>query len=225
MAFDTMAGSVTKHRSWTWPDGTRWATFLWLHCSLTLLFAAVYGGANWAAGRLDRGVALYFSWELAIPLVPAAILIYFSIALLFWLPLFACTVDGLRALGRRFALATLTAGLVFVAFPVRSGFVRTPPEGPFQALFSALWQVDGAFNSVPSLHVAYSSLVFGALAARVAATGLRLVGGLWYLAICTSVLLVHQHHFVDVVGGIALAWLAGAADRRWCPINPGSARQ
>lgn len=219
-----MAGSVRKHQAWTWPDGTRWATFLWLHCLLTLLFAAVYGGANWVAGRSNRGAELHFSWELAIPLVPAAILIYFSIALLFWLPLFACTAAELRALGRRIALATLTAGLMFIAFPVRSGFVRTPPEGPFQALFSALWQIDGAFNSVPSLHIAYSTLVIGALAARIAATSFRLLGGLWYLAICASVLLVHQHHFVDVVGGIALAWMTGAVDRRWWSINPDSVR-
>lgn len=215
MAFDTMTESVNKPQAWSWPDGARWAVFLRLHVLLTFLFAAVYGGSDWIAARSGRGVDLHFAWELAIPLVPSAILIYFSIALLFWLPLFVCCIEGLRALGRRCALATMAAGLLFVAFPVRSGFVRTPPEGPFEAVFSALWQLDGAFNSIPSLHIAYSTLVFYALSARVASTHLRLIGSLWYLAICISVLIVHQHHVVDIAGGIALAWAASLVDRRW----------
>lgn len=224
MAFDTMAESVKKPQAWSWPDGARWAVFLQLHVLLTFLFAAVYGGSNWIAARSGRDVNLHFAWELAIPLVPSAILIYFSIVLLFWLPLFVCSIEGLRALGRRFALATMAAGLLFVAFPVRSGFVRIPPEGPFEALFSTLWQLDGAFNSIPSLHIAYSTLVFYALSARVASTPLRLIGGLWYLAICTSVLTVHQHHVADIAGGIALAWAARWVDQRWWPANRASVR-
>ena len=219
-----MAEAVKKAQAWSWPDGARWAVFLRLHVLLTFLFAAVYGGSDWIAARSGRGVDLHFAWELAIPLVPSAILIYFSIALLFWLPLFVCCIEGLRALGRRFALATMAAGLFFVAFPVRSGFVRTPPEGPFKAVFSTLWQLDGAFNSIPSLHIAYSTLVFCALSGRVAATHLRLLGGLWFLAICASVLLVHQHHLADIAGGLALAWAAGAIDRRWRPSNQVSVR-
>lgn len=219
-----MAGPVMDPQKWAWPDGTRWGVFLRLYIQLTLLFAAVYGGSNWIAARSGWGVELHFAWELAIPLVPSAILIYFSIALLFWLPLFVCSITGLRALGRRFALATLTGGLLFVVFPVRSGFARTPPEGPFREVFSALWQLDGAFNSVPSLHVAYSTLVFCALSSRVAATHLRLFGGLWYLAICVSVLLVHQHHLADIAGGITLAWASGMVDKRWRQPNPDSVR-
>lgn len=219
MALDTIAEPVTTPQLLVWPDGTRWAVFLRLHVLLTLLFAVVYGGSNWIAVASGRGVTLHFAWELSIPLVPPAILIYFSIALLFWLPLFVCSIDGLLGLGRRFALATLAAGLLFVAIPVRSGFARIPPEGAFQAVFAGLWQVDGAFNSMPSLHIAYSTLVFCALSGRVAATHLRLLGGLWFLAICSSVLLVHQHHLADIVGGIALAWAVGVIDRRWQPTN------
>lgn len=210
--------------TWAWPNRAQWAVFLRLYVLLTVLFMAVYGGANWIAAHSGRDVSLHFAWELAIPLVPAAILIYFSIALLFWLPLFVCSLGGLRTLGRRIALATLAAGVLFVAFPVRSGFARMPPEGVFHEVFAALWQLDGAFNSVPSLHIAYSTLVFCALSGRVAATHLRLLGGVWYVAICASVLLVHQHHLVDIVGGIALAWASGVADKRWRRTNPDSAQ-
>ncbi|HMW16595.1 MAG TPA: phosphatase PAP2 family protein [Accumulibacter sp.] len=224
MALDTMAEPVTTPLAWAWPDRARWTVFLRLYALLTLLFTAVYGGSNWIATHSGRDVTLHFAWELTIPLIPSAILIYFSIALLFWLPPFVCSIDGLRALGRRFALATLVAGLLFVAIPVRSGFARIPPEGAFHAVFSALWQVDGAFNSMPSLHIAYSTLVFCALSGRVAATHLRLLGGLWFLAICASVLLVHQHHLADIAGGLALAWAAGAIDRRWRPSNQVSVR-
>lgn len=210
--------------TWTWPNRARWTVFLRLYVLLNVLFAAVYGGSNWIANHSGRGVSLHFAWELAIPLVPAAILIYFSIALLFWLPLFICHIEGMRALGRRIALATLAAGLLFVAFPVRSGFPRIPPDGVFHALFSGLWQLDGVFNSAPSLHIAYSTLVYCALSGRVAATHLRLLGGVWYVAICASVLLVHQHHLADIAGGIALAWAAGMVDTRWLQINRGSVR-
>ncbi len=210
---------MTKSQAWAWPDRAQWTVFLRLQALLTLLFAAVYGGSNWIAAASGRGVAVHFAWELTIPLVPSAILIYFSIALLFWLPLFVCRLEELFALGRRFAMATLAAGLLFVAFPVRSGYTRIPPEGPFQEVFSALWQLDGAFNSIPSLHIAYSTLVFCALSGRVAETHLRLLGGCWYLAICASVLLVHQHHLADIAGGIALAWGTSVIDRRWRPTN------
>lgn len=224
MALDTMAGPVTTPQVLAWPDGARWAVFLRLHVLLTLLFAVVYGGSNWIAAASGRDVTLHFTWELSIPLVPPAILIYFSIALLFWLPLFVCSIDGLRALGRRFALTTLAAGLLFVAFPVRSGYARIPPEGAFQAVFSALWQIDGVFNAMPSLHIAYSTLVFCALSSRITATPLRLLGGFWYLAICASVLLVHQHHLADIAGGIVLARAAGVIDRRRRPANRDSVR-
>ncbi len=205
--------------TWTWPNRARWAVFLRRYVLLTLLFTVVYGGANWIAANSGRDVSLHFAWELAIPLVPWAILIYFSIALLFWLPLFACNIEGLRALGRRIALATLAAGLLFIVFPVRSGFPRIPPEGAFHALFSVLWELDGPFNSVPSLHIAYSTLIFRALSGRVAATHLRQLGGVWYVAICASVLLVHQHHLADIAGGIALAWAACVVDTRWRQLN------
>lgn len=219
MAFDSLAEPVMPAQVWTWPDGARWAVFLRLNILLNLLFVAVYGGSNWIAARSGPAVSLHFTWELAIPLVPSAILIYFSIAILFWLPLFVCSVEGLNALGRRFALATLAAGLLFVAFPVRSGFARIPPEGPFQDVFASLWAIDGAFNSIPSLHVAYSTLIFCALSGHIATTRVRLLGGIWYLAICASVLLVHQHHLADIAGGLALAWASVMADKRWKKPN------
>lgn len=202
------------------PDRERLAIFLRLYVLLTLLFAAVYGGSNWISSVSGRGISLHFAWELGIPLVPQAIVVYFSIAILFWLPLFACDIDGLRALGRRLAIVTLVAGLIFVVLPVRTGFPRTPPQGAFHEAFSTLYGLDGAFNALPSLHITYSTLVFCALARRVVSRRLRLVGGLWYVGICVSVLLVHQHHVADIVGGIALAWVSGLSrSRRRRPIR------
>jgi hypothetical protein len=190
--------------AWTWPSRARLALAARAYTGLTALFAVVYFGANeWASHR--QGTAtLQAAWERGIPFVPAAIAVYFSIALVFALPVFALDERGLTKMARAFALCTCVAGLVFVVLPFRIGFERPALVAGFESIYAALYRFDAPFNTVPSLHIAYSTLILWTLAWRTASQAGRLALAGWWLAICASVLLVHQHHVADVAGGIAL---------------------
>jgi membrane-associated phospholipid phosphatase len=62
-------------------------------------------------------------------------------------------------------------------------------------------------NLVPSLHVAASILLIAALWRALTPVWIRAGLLLWGVLLCASVVLVHQHHLLDVLGG----WLLGLA--------------
>lgn len=187
--------------------------FLKMYAGLHLLFAAVYGGANWLAARHAQPLRYYAAWEQDMPFVPAMIYVYFSIALLFWVPLFLLDDARLRRLGHASAGCILVAGLFFVLAPGTTGFtVQRAMSGTFEAvLFQALHTVDQPFNTAPSLHVALSTLLVLVARLDAAATWMRIVLFAWLGAIMVSVVLVHQHHLFDVLSGALL----GAACYAW----------
>jgi membrane-associated phospholipid phosphatase len=191
---------------------------LWLYLKimsgLYLLFAVVYGGSNYWAAQQATHYHLYWQWERTLPFVPAMIYVYFSIGLLFWLPLWVLDAPHLLRLGKAAALCMLAAGVCFVAWPASTGFVG--PELPQDALqawiFTRLHQFDHPHNTAPSLHIALSTLVLLACASG----SLWRKGALlaWWMLIVLAVLLVHQHHVLDVVsgallGGLGYAWYRG----------------
>ena len=190
---------------WALPSRSKFFLYLRLNLLLSVLFCAIYGLTNLLAKERAGTTELHAQWEVGIPLVPAAILVYFSIVVLFWLPLFILGSKHLRLLARQFAFATIAAGAVFVLLPAKLGFAREAPSGAFQQIFSLLHQLDQPFNTLPSLHVAYSTLMLGTL--NIASPGARPIWFGWWCAICVSVVLVHQHHLVDVVAGTALGIL------------------
>ena len=179
-----------------------------------MLFAAVYFGANALAVAGGSSRELHAAWERSIPFMPGAIAVYFSIAVVFLLPLFAFDEAGLAALAARFAAVTLIAGAVFVAYPVRIGFDRPPVVDGYGAVFAALYCFDAPYNTVPSLHIAYSTLILGGIALGTRSLWLRTLLLLWLAAIGASVLLVHQHHVIDVLAGALLGGLGLMRRRR-----------
>lgn len=187
--------------------------FLKMYVGLHLLFAAVYGGANWLAARHAAPFRYYAAWEQDTPFVPEMIYVYFSIGLLFWVPLFLLDDTRLRRLGIAAAACMLLAGIVFVLAPGTTGFASQPAlTGPWETiLFDALHTVDKPFNTAPSLHVALSTLLVLVTRQDTAVTSLRIVLFAWLGAIMVSVLLVHQHHLFDVLTGALL----GAACYAW----------
>lgn len=199
--------AVSVH--WSWPSAARWVFAARLYAALTLLFGCVYFGANWWAAQRGGTARLHAGWELGIPFVPAAVVVYFSIALIFVLPLFSLEEKGLVRLARAFAVCTCMAGVVFVALPFQIGFERPASVAGFETVYAALYRFDAPFNTLPSLHIAYSTLILGVLAAGCQSRLVRLALAGWWLAVCASVLLVHQHHVADVVTGAALGAASG----------------
>lgn len=191
---------------WTWrPSSARWFAYLWLGLLLDLIFIAIYGGAIFFNQMRTDHLDLYADWELSIPLVPVFIYPYFSIFLLFLLPPFVLSVAALRKLAGQLALAIVIGGAVFVIFPTRLGFAPNlfPEELP--ALFRLLFQIDLPYNLAPSLHVTFSTLTI-MIIRPVSPTWARWLLTVWLVLMCVSVILVHQHHLLDVFSGLLLAW-------------------
>jgi len=181
-----------------------WAEAVLLSAALSLLFVFVYVGCNTiAAGRTNVGVC-FFAWELRIPFVPALILPYMSIDLFFVASFLLCkeTIE-LRTHARRITAAILVAGLVFLVFPLTTGYPRPEVGGWAGWLFEFLWTFDKPHNLAPSLHVALASLLW-AVYARHTRGSLRWFVHGWFALMIASPLFTWQHHLLDVATGAIL---------------------
>lgn len=194
-----------------------WPTFVHyvkLALLLDILFVLVYGTSAWLSAQRTDVHALYFSWEREIVLWPAMLWVYASILPLMILPVFYLQVSTLNRLAWRMAAAVVVAGLVFLIYPARLGY---PTAQAVPLAFDYLYWLDSPYNVFPSLHIALSALVVFSLLPAMGGVE-RVLLGAWLVAISASVLLVHQHHLLDVVGGIALAWFS-----QWAvPAAPGA---
>jgi membrane-associated phospholipid phosphatase len=200
---------------WAWPGWPLLRGFARLYLAVSLLFVAVYGGADLLTAQRTR-LRIDLAWEAGIPLWPAFSWVYMSIYLpLLGAPFVLRSEGELRALARAAAFVIAVAGLGFLLFPAELGYPPPPDLG--SSLSARAFRLADAlnlrYNLAPSLHVALSSLALGALATRARPLG-KLLLLAWALLIGLSTLLTHQHHVVDVVSGYALAGLALAAIRR-----------
>ncbi len=191
-------------------------------CWFCVLFFPVYAGVGYWHTRVPpQALRLYADWELALPLWPLMVWPYLTLYSLFLLPFFHLDDAGLRRLTRQSMVVLMVAGLCFVVLPAQRGYPPPPADLALQGLsgwvLAGVGALDTPFNLVPSLHVAFATLIVLACAAR-ASRALRAVYGLWWLLLSASALLVHQHHVLDVVSGAALAW---AVHRFWpMPSEP-----
>ena len=180
------------------------AKSLGVSARLSILFLVVYGGCNWiTAHRSDVGV-FYFDWERGIPFVPFMILPYLSIDLFFVAaPFLLRSERELKVFAARIATAIIVAGIFFLAWPLRFAFPRPYAGGWTGALFDWFLRVDAPYNLFPSLHAALWLLLV-----RVYARHLRGVmwwaAMIWFAAMALSPLLTHQHHVIDILGGLLL---------------------
>lgn len=186
------------------------AAYLRLAIPVGALFAAVYFASNWFSGQRSRLYQLHGEWELAVPFVPAMIYAYASILLLLLLPGLLLRRRQFPALARAMVAVILVAALTFVLLPAQPGFQRPAQVPGYQPIFEALYALDQPYNLVPSLHVACSALCVAALLHAGPPVAVKLGLLIWAGVLSASVLLVHQHHLLDVASG----WLLGLAAYR-----------
>lgn len=177
--------------------------YLKLSLFQTFLFVSVYGFTNWLALKHTWHFQLYHPAELQIPFIPAFILGYVSLNVLMWIPAFTLSVDELHALNRAMAWATVIAGLFFLAMPAPIGFTRTDVTGPFAEMYQKLYHLDEKANTFPSLHITFSLLFVRIILDSI--KKYRPFFWTWFGLIAVSVLLTHQHHLIDILGGVMLA--------------------
>jgi len=195
---------------WRWPGRDEIGTYSCYVLVIGLLFVVGYGGANWLAAQRAEPLHLYLRAELAVPFIPAMLWLYLSINLLFLLPLFRLQREELRRLGRQMIVTTIMATALFVLMPTALGFPRPAAGGELGAAYQLLYALDLPYNCVPSLHVAYASQIVCALAAP-ASRALRVALALWLALVMASTILTHQHHLLDVAGGLLLTAAVRAA--------------
>src|SRR5687767_15775467 len=93
--------------------------FAWaLGCSV--IFFLAYGSTNWVASTRGQLPSIAFEWERFIPFVPAMIVPYVSIDLLFFASFFLFRDAGaLRRHARRIVFVIAFAGVCFLLFPLQ----------------------------------------------------------------------------------------------------------
>jgi PAP2 superfamily. len=187
------------------PYSEHFATFTVWGTLVGVVFFSVYPTANWLAELRGNSYSMFFSWELRFPFVQEFIWFYLSLYLLFVLPPFFLTSDEMKRLAKKLITATCLAGLVFLVLPAQLGFPRiVPSDSPYHEIFLAMFAIDKPFNLVPSLHVAYSTAIILAIAERLGKIGSIVFFG-WLALVSASTILIHQHHLLDVLAGLALA--------------------
>jgi membrane-associated phospholipid phosphatase len=129
--------------------------------------------------------------------------VYLSLFVLFLLPMFCLNLDALVLLARRIACGILLSGVVFLLFPAQLGFARAAQP---DSLFGLIHALDRPHNLVPSLHIVISGLILSALRTG-SPSWLRHLCSVWFILICASVVLVHQHHLLDVLGATLVTCL------------------
>lgn len=202
------------------PDGPTLRTVLGWCLLIDVLFLTIYGSINWLTQQRENLLDLYLPVELAVPLVPEAIWVYFSMFLLFCLPLFTLPRERARNEALAAILGLLVSALIWLLLPARLGFERVLPIG-YETLYELIFILDAPHNLVPSLHLVFSTLSVLACG-RDAAKPIRLGLWIWLVCIAVSTLLTHQHHVLDVVTGFMVAVVCRSLVLRWAIRQNGS---
>jgi len=171
---------------------------------LWVLFVTMYGMTNWLASLRKNRVHLYFDWELGIPFYSNFIWGYFSICILFLVPLFILNKKEINDLGWNIFWATLVAGIFFLLIPTHLGFDRLSSLKQDDLFFRTLYFLDYPHNLFPSLHITYSGIIVFSVLTHVKLI-IKWFLWIWLIMICMSVVVVHQHHVMDILGGFILA--------------------
>lgn len=186
--------------------------FIGLGLANLILFLLVYVPTN--NFEHETYYKLYFLWELRIPFFEWMIVPYHLFNLLFLVPMFLLPRNSIKKLALSFALSTITAGVIFLLIPAQFGFERIVPDGLTSVLYKNLFSIDRTENLVPSLHVAYTMLYFTACVSFISNKLTQAVFLIVCMLIISSTVFIHQHHVVDVISGVALAycsyWLASS---------------
>lgn len=188
-----------------WPGWGIFGESLVLAAAQTVWWIAVYFSADWLTGLREERVRIHLDAELAIPFIPAFILAYRSIDLMFPLaPFVLRSRVEIRGLTLALAIVTAIAGVCFLAAPAEAAY-PTQACGMWEPLYAWNRHIALTYNMVPSLHVALSVVTLSAYSLRCGNVGKGLLA-IWAAAIALSTLLTHQHHLLDVATGLLLGW-------------------
>jgi membrane-associated phospholipid phosphatase len=178
---------------------------------LIALGFAVGWGILWTGSHLLSDMhttryPMYLSVEAKIPFVHWAMPIYFSLDLaVVMLPFLFKSWRGALPPMATLLVQTLIAVPFFVFLPMQVGFTGEAANGVWgEYVFDQLGLPNySRWNHVPSLHVAYAFTIAVVLGRNWGHAVFWLALS-WAAAVSISTVLVHEHHLIDVLGGLVL---------------------
>jgi membrane-associated phospholipid phosphatase len=171
---------------------------------VALWWVVVYHGADHLTGLRAQRVRIHLDHELAMPFVPAFILAYLSLDLVFALaPFILRSRYELQALALTLAAVIAVAGVGFLLIPAQPAYA-IQDAGAWTSVFRVARVMSLRYNMVPSLHVTMSFICLAAYGSHCGGS-VKWLLGIWGVLIALSTLLTHQHHLLDVATGLILA--------------------
>lgn len=197
-----------------WPGLASLRLTLPLSYLFSKIFFSIYGGTSLLAHLRGARQDLHFGWELRLPFVPSAALIYLSVPLVLVLtPFILRTWRTFVPFFLTLTVETLVAGVFFLLIPVVQAYPQRVASGFFGGVFRFADRLNLDYNEFPSLHIAFAVTAAFVFGRRCGWLG-RALFALWAAAVCVSALLMHEHHLFDIAGGAVLALAAVATVQR-----------
>jgi membrane-associated phospholipid phosphatase len=185
---------------------------------LTLGVALFFLVGYFAVGHADhRTVLLDLATPLdgLIPFVPASIWVYLWVFPAALIPLFVVRCPRLfRRTAFAYAIAIAMSLCCFALLPITSQHLRADastldPRRASDWAVALVYALDPPYNLLPSLHL--SIVTLAALSAWMASRRYGAIAFVGLLLVAVAVCTVKQHFVLDVLGGLALGFLVGAA--------------
>ena len=168
----------------------------------------------------DRYIFPDMAIDRHIPFIPEFVIIYY-LSFLQWLNYFLQACRGPEELRNRYfssdILAKVVCFAVFLIWPVAMRRPDLPQDGNIWIkILSFTYGSDVPSRAFPSLHCFYSWTAFRySMEAETAERRwISCLQGLFSLAVFASTVLVKQHYFIDIIGGIAFAEIALQTTKR-----------
>jgi membrane-associated phospholipid phosphatase len=176
------------------------------------VFALIYSGLGHCPWTRPAYLPLT-DLDLALPLLPWTLLIYLSDYLFILFVLLSLKkAEDFSSAFYRMIVGIILSFVIFLFYPTVYPRPLLPADPLWGETFLFLHFLDQPTNCFPSLHV--SMTLIAAASMRPLSRGWRSLGWIWALAICLSTLTTKQHYVWDVLGGVAIAWVAFAVKAR-----------
>ena len=158
-----------------------------------------------------------------IPVVPPFVVPYVSLQPLIYASAVLFLLFRVRILQSTALAMTATFLVSYVFYALLQTYIDRPAltgTDPFTQQILAVYASDNPFNDFPSLHVSLSTILavhWWRVDWRV---GLPIA--IWVTLVVMSTVLVKQHHLLDIVGGLILAFATSAISLRLLVDGPAS---
>ncbi len=181
----------------------------WLgHLGRVVVLAAMWAGWYLIYTRLNAlGVARGVTWPSPGLFVPLAVYPYIfgSLALLVWPLFYNWPAEKFEKLVATYGLAMAASLAIYWLYPVAMARMSYDGPGLPRRLMRLVAAGDAPANCFPSSHCLFAALGFIFCWAGGAGRWTILGSLVVALLVCLSTVLVGQHYWADVAGGIALA--------------------